>query len=107
MTTRAKDAAVRVAPSKARAAPAYHRRSAELTDQFAASGDGVALITGRTAAIDDLVLAAWRNCFSPESDLPSGFCLAAVGGYGRAELYPHSDVDLLLLFARQVGAREA
>ena len=51
-----------------------------------------ALLRGLSRAADRLLQRVWQA-----HDLPTNAALVAVGGYGRDELYPHSDVDLLIL----------
>jgi [protein-PII] uridylyltransferase len=53
-----------------------------------------ALVHARSHLVDEVLRAAWQK-FLPE--LTDGLTLVAVGGYGRSELLPHSDIDILLL----------
>ena len=57
-----------------------------------------------TALYTDRVDSLLKSIFS-SIDTHSGLCLMAVGGYGRAELAPHSDIDIML-FARDRSPSE-
>lgn len=64
-----------------------------LSDAFARGTDIRELVQARAWVIEQLVLTAW-NALIPDG---SGFELVAVGGFGRGEMHPHSDVDLMIL----------
>ena len=52
------------------------------------------LVLARAWFVDQVLRALWKQCSLDSTD---GLSLVAVGGYGRAELMPHSDIDLLIL----------
>ncbi|HAB06150.1 MAG TPA: [protein-PII] uridylyltransferase, partial [Alcanivorax sp.] len=53
------------------------------------------LVHGRARLVDRVLIAAWSLFGLDRFDETA---LVAVGGYGRGELHPHSDVDLMVLF---------
>ncbi len=52
---------------------------------------------GRSELVDSLVVRLYQEFISADPQAPSELCLLALGGYGRRELFPHSDIDLLFL----------
>jgi len=66
-----------------------------LSEQFDQRTDVAALLHARSHCIDTLLAHLWHQCLvSFETTLS----LIAVGGYGRGELHPFSDIDLLILY---------
>jgi len=57
------------------------------------------LLAERTAQTDQLIVESAEKLLFPSAG--SGLALLAVGGYGRRQLFPYSDIDLLLLFENE------
>lgn len=55
---------------------------------------GHALLEKHTSLMD----AALAEYFRQSGADPENMCLVALGGYGRKELFPYSDIDLMLLY---------
>ena len=69
--------------------------SAHIQRAFLADGDAASVLARRTRLIDDVLTLEFKRHLEPA--FPTGLALVAVGGYGRRELFPHSDVDLMFL----------
>ena len=73
--------------------------------RFFQTGDPAQVLGARTALVDGLVVRAFEEWLLPV--FPQGMAVLAVGGFGRGELFPCSDVDLLLLVEQEPRSQAA
>jgi [protein-PII] uridylyltransferase len=74
---------------------------ARLIEEFRAGGPVERLLRGLSRTVDGCTRDALRGV-----GLADRVAVVAVGGYGRAELFPHSDVDILIIPAGEPAADE-
>ena len=68
--------------------------------RFEAGAAASELLAGRTAVVDRVLRRLWAR----EGAAFDGLALLAVGGYGRVELHPRSDIDIAVLLPRAADA---
>ena len=85
----------------------YRHRMLEVRGAFEAGGaSGTETIAARAVALDQLVRGLWALAVEADQRLQTGVAFVAVGGYGRQELFPYSDIDLLFLLDGRIAERD-
>jgi [protein-PII] uridylyltransferase len=69
---------------------------------------GAEVMAALTQLVDGLIIGRYRNTVrtTGAEAVTAGFqhcCLVALGGYGRRELAPYSDIDIMFLFRAEAG----
>src|ERR1700680_3463500 len=69
-----------------------------IQQEFFATGLAAPVQAGLTLAVDAMAVQAYQSTIGL---VPKGSSMFAIGGFGRRELFPYSDVDILILHEAQ------
>ena len=79
------------------------KKDASLERRYWKNEDIDALVAERSNFFDDIIRKIWLAKIPEKSR--EKIAIFAVGGYGRGELFPHSDIDLLIVSRRPTRER--
>ncbi len=83
----------------------YAEEFARIEREFRATSNGRMATECRASLLDRIILDLSREFLEPQPDRLKKISLVAFGGYGRKELFPHSDIDLMFLLEDREAER--
>lgn len=82
----------------------YQQEMAAVRQTFERTSDGTAAIRRRASIVDRLILDLWKQLVDDGQE-PEGIAIVATGGFGRRELFPCSDIDILYLCSDEAAEK--
>ena len=79
----------------------YQEKFHDYCQKFLVNHNSKIYLKKQTQLVDQLLIKIWKS-FA----ISKNIALVAVGGYGREELFPYSDVDILIIFEKEISNSE-